>query len=60
MEEKDVLGSGELGWFFAIIFMMALVGLVLLHRSPSLDTILRGGFILTLCGFLETYFPTRR
>ena len=59
MEDKDS-GSGASGWTLGVIATIAIGALLFLHLSPSVDTILRGCFLLTLCGFLETYLPKRQ
>ena len=58
MEDKDS-GSGASGWTIGVLATIAIGGLLTLYLSPSLDTILRGCFLLTLCGFLETYLSKR-
>ena len=59
MEENIIYDSDDYVWIAAITIII-IVSLLLLHLSPSIDTILRGCFFVTLCGFLETYLPKRR
>jgi len=59
MEENIIHNSDDDVWMAAITIII-IVSLLLLHLSPSIDTILRGCFFVTLCGFLETYLPKRQ
>ena len=59
MEDNDAW-SGDRGWMIGLLVTLLIGCLLLFHISPSVDAILRGGFFLTLCGFLETYLPKRQ
>ena len=60
MKDDDGYGSDDPIWLFAVVAMFTIGGLVMLHVSPTIDMILRGGFILAFIGYLQTYFPKKK